>query len=48
MDFSARNRESFKPLDEIFSENTRKKSKGAKIQGHLTVGGAFICRNMIG
>ncbi len=35
------------PLVGKFSEDTRKNGKGAK-PGHLTIGGAFICRNMIG
>ncbi len=37
------------PFEGKFSEDARKKAKGAKLeQGHLTIGGAFICRNMIG
>ncbi len=35
------------PLAGKFSEDTRKKVKGRK-QGYLTIGGGFICRNMIG
>ncbi len=42
------NREYFKPLGGKLLRRYPKEWQRCKKQGHLPIGGAFICRNMIG